>query len=83
MMAHSLRYEAHLDAAWHDFIACVDALCAELKVAPAAPRRKALPAVARALREPPGLRRLPLIKAILAELRKAARARSSSPRGDE
>jgi hypothetical protein len=40
----------------------------------AQPRRKALGAVARALREPPGLRRLPLVKAILTELRRAARS---------
>ena len=74
-MAHSPRYEAHLEATWRDLIASVDALCAELKVASAAARRKALAAVARTLREPPGLHRLPLVKAILAELQKAGRAR--------
>ncbi len=37
-----------------------------------ASRCKALPAVARALRESPGLRRLPLARASLAELWRAA-----------
>ncbi len=82
-MAHSPRYEARLEAAWRDLIASAEALCAELKAAPPAARRKALVAVGRALREPPGLNRLPLVQAILAELRRAARTRSTSPRGDE
>lgn len=46
------RYEDHLQAAWRDLAASVEALCAELKTAPPAARRKALAAVARALREP-------------------------------
>ena len=39
---------------------------------PRGDRRARLAAVARGLREPVGLQRLPLVKAILAELRKAA-----------
>lgn len=72
-MAHSPRFEAHFIAAWRDLMASTDALCAELKTAPPAARHKPPVAVARALRELPGLRRLPLVKAILAEVRRAAR----------
>ena len=71
-MAHSPRYEARLDAAWRDFYATVDALQAELAAASPRARRKALAAVARVLRVK-GLERLPLVQAILADLRKAAR----------
>ena len=71
-MAHSPRYEARLDAAWCEFYATVDALQAELVAAPPRARRKALAAVARVLRVK-GLERLPLVQAILADLRKAAR----------
>jgi hypothetical protein len=69
LMAHSPRYEAHLEAAWRDLAASVDALCGELKTAPPQARRKALTAVARAPREPPGLARLPVVDAIVGELR--------------
>ncbi len=71
-MAHSPRYEAYLEAAWQDLLASLDALCPELKIAPPLARRKALAAVAHALRES-GLKRLPLVTAILADLRSAAR----------
>lgn len=60
-MTHSFRYEARLHAAWRDLAATGDALRAELRVAPPATRPKALAAVARALQEPSGLRRLPLV----------------------
>ncbi len=76
-MAHSPRYEAHLEAAWGDLLASVDALCTELKTAPPSARPKALAAVARAPREPPGLRRLSLVKAIFAALREAAHVRTA------
>lgn len=69
-MAHSPRYEAR--TAWPDLLASVDALCTELKTAPPVARRKALAAVARALWEPPGAKRLPLVQVVLGELRKAA-----------
>ncbi len=65
LTAHSPRYEARLKAAWRDLCATVDVPHAERKVAQSPACRQA--AVARALRESPGLRRLPLVKAVLAE----------------
>ncbi len=73
-MAHSPRYETQLDAAWRDLYTTVDALQAELLVAPPRARRKALAAVDRAL-QVKGLMRLPLVKTILADLRRIARGR--------
>lgn len=69
-MPHSARYEAHPAAAWCELLDSVDAVCAELKAAPL----PALAVIARALREPPGLVRLPFVRTILAELRHAAEA---------
>ncbi len=71
-MAQSLRSEARCSAAWRDLIASVDVPCAALRPAPPSARREAPAAVARALRVPPELKRLPLVKAILVELRKGA-----------
>ena len=56
-MAHSPRCEAHLDAAWREFCATVDALQAELAAASPRARQKDLAAAARALRVK-GLERL-------------------------
>lgn len=72
-MAHSLRYEARLDAAWRELYPTIDAVREELeRVSPAA-RCKSLKAIGCALHVHWGLRRLPLFKAILADLRRAAR----------
>lgn len=57
-MAHSLHHEVRLHAPWRDLVANMEALPADLRMVPPAACRRALAAVTRAPREPPGLRRL-------------------------
>ncbi len=72
-MGQNQRYESRREAAWCDLINGVDALWVDFPVASPLARQQALAAVARALREPPASRRLPLARGILAELSTVAR----------
>lgn len=74
-MVDSSRDEARLEVAWRDLLAGIGLLCAEVKIGPPRFPRRAMEAVARALRELPGLGRQPPAEAILAGVGRAARGR--------
>lgn len=73
-MGRSYRHETRPEAARCDLSATADALRAEPRVTPLRAPRRLPVSVLPAFQASPGLRRLPLVQSILADLRKAARS---------